>query len=662
MKKFESFVTKYRYLLLTVTILLLAVMQLMNLGFVGWTYLLAPVVLFGFVFQPGKAPSFIAAILTLVAIVLEIIWSQRANLDLRWSVIISFGVITWILALFIGALKKLKIRVEAKGKRYNTLSKNLSKKLEDELSSEVDKAKRESSALKLAIRSGGIGIWDWDLDTNELHWDDQMFLLYGKSKGGFEVNYHNWENCVLEEDRNDFSFGIQDAIRGAESCNLNFRIIWPDNSIRHIKMLGYVERDKSNKALRIVGTNWDISQDKQMENALVSYKDQLEEIVERRTNVMQQLNENLLRNEDLLDQMSEISKIGGWEYSADTKELNWTKEVFKIHGLDKEQAPSLEESLSFFSPEVKGLVQRSYNNCVGRKEEFELEVPFITAKENRIWVRVIGKPRIRKGQIIGMSGVIQDITSEKELKENLIKINEELDRDLAKKTELLKQSTQEMETFSYTVSHDLRTPLRAIEGFSKALQDNYAGILDEDGDRWLKYIVDNTNKMGVLITDILAYSRVQRSEIQEEELNMNKLLEEKFDEVKQFYREKVIKINVEKLPRVTGDRNLVGQIWLNLLDNALKFSSENEEIKIEVRGKIENEMCLFTVSDKGVGFDQRYVDKIFVIFQRLHGEDEFKGSGVGLAIVERIIKKHGGWVSAEAELNKGASVTFALPV
>jgi light-regulated signal transduction histidine kinase (bacteriophytochrome) len=300
--------------------------------------------------------------------------------------------------------------------------------------------------------------------------------------------------------------------------------------------------------------------------------------------------------------------------------------------------------------------------CREYAEPFEFELPIITANKDRVWVKSKGKPIIEDGKVIGISGIIQEVTNEKAMRENLIAINEELDSKVIKLTEELSFSDKELETFTYTVSHDLRSPLLAIEGFSNALQENYVNILDEDGKRWLKYIVDNSVKMGTLISDILVFSRVRRTFIEPVEVNINQIIENKFDELKHLYKNNIIKLNVEKLPKFTGDKNLFNILWNNLLSNALKFSSTKEEIQIEITGKIEKEIAIYEIKDNGVGFDEKYIHKLFVVFQRLHATDEFEGSGVGLAIVETIIKKHNGWVKITTKVGQGTTLTYGIPI
>jgi PAS domain S-box-containing protein len=377
---------------------------------------------------------------------------------------------------------------------------------------------------------------------------------------------------------------------------------------------------------------------------------------------MAELNKSLIRSEELLKGISEIGGIGGWHYDLKTRDMNWTDEVFHIFELPIGEIPSFEEIIHFYAPEARGVVKKSFKNCEEHSEPFEFELPLVVQEDKIIWVQMKGKPVTLNGEVTAITGIIHDVSNEKEVRDSLININEQLDIQVQKLKDELEASIQELETFTYTVSHDLRSPLRAIEGFSKALLDSYGRIIDEDGERWLRYIMSNTDKMGTLITDILNFSRVGRTVVQPVEVNMNKLLEEKFDELKKDYHDKVIKLNVEKLPKVVCDKMLVGQVWNNLLNNALKFSSEKEEISIEVSSKIENDYALFTVKDFGVGFDEKYIQKLFVVFQRLHGPDEFPGSGVGLAIVDRIMRKHGGWVQAKGEEGVGASFTFALPL
>ena len=232
--------------------------------------------------------------------------------------------------------------------------------------------------------------------------------------------------------------------------------------------------------------------------------------------------------------------------------------------------------------------------------------------------------------------------------------------DRKKAEDALNRSNEELEAFSYSVSHDLRAPLRGIIGFTNILEEDYSSKLDDEAKRITTIIKNNTIKMGTLIDDLLSFSRLGRQPITKTTVNSN-------DIVRELIHEPAVKNNhqptwiVPNLPTVHADPNTIRQVWTNLLSNAVKYSNKNQHPVVEV-GSINNEHeTVFFVKDNGVGFDTKYKDKLFKVFQRLHSAAEFEGTGVGLAIVERIINKHGGRVWAEAAVGEGACFYFSLP-
>ncbi len=235
----------------------------------------------------------------------------------------------------------------------------------------------------------------------------------------------------------------------------------------------------------------------------------------------------------------------------------------------------------------------------------------------------------------------------------------ELERRVAERTAELEVVNKELESFSYSVSHDLRSPLRAVDGFSRILEEDYSEKLDDEGRRLLKVIRDSGRKMGVLIDDLLAFSRLGRKPVAASEIDMAALAKEVLSELRPGGTAAQVKFDV--LPRAWGDPTLVKQVWANLLSNALKFSSKREQPMVEVRGWPDDEDNVYCVKDNGAGFDMRYYDKLFGVFQRLHSSDEFPGTGVGLAIVQRVVARHGGRAWAEGKEGDGATFFFALP-
>jgi PAS domain S-box-containing protein len=236
-----------------------------------------------------------------------------------------------------------------------------------------------------------------------------------------------------------------------------------------------------------------------------------------------------------------------------------------------------------------------------------------------------------------------------------------LTTELQEEKRKLELSNKELEAFSYSVSHDLRAPLRHINGYVEMLQEKYTLDLPQQAQHYLSVITNAARQMGVLIDELLQFSRMGRQELRKTEFDMNDLIEKELDSVQQHTANRIILWNKQKLPRVFGDSTLLKQVWMNLLDNALKYTSKNQNTEIEI-GFTENEThVVFFVRDNGVGFDMKYAHKLFGVFQRLHSQAEFEGTGIGLANVQRIVHKHNGRVWAEAEPNNGATFFFSIP-
>ena len=232
---------------------------------------------------------------------------------------------------------------------------------------------------------------------------------------------------------------------------------------------------------------------------------------------------------------------------------------------------------------------------------------------------------------------------------------------LTVRTNQLEALNTELEAFSYSVSHDLRAPLRGIIGFSSILEEDYGNVLDDEGKRITSVIKSNTIKMGRLIDDLLAFSRMGRQEILKTNIDTRKMVEEVIEELTPKVKAKYIHWTIHSLPKVNGDMNTIRQVWINLISNAIKYSGDKEKQCIEIGFADQGRQFVFYVKDNGVGFDEKYKDKLFKVFQRLHSAEEFEGTGVGLALVEKIISKHGGKVWAEGKKNEGACFYFSLP-
>ena len=246
-----------------------------------------------------------------------------------------------------------------------------------------------------------------------------------------------------------------------------------------------------------------------------------------------------------------------------------------------------------------------------------------------------------------------DITQRKQAEEEIIILNEELEKRV-------KERTEEIESFSYSVSHDLRGPLRAVNGYAKILEEDYNSVLDAEGKRLLNEIQYNALKMGVLIDDLLAFARLGRKEVQGSKIDMNKLTATAIRDINQT-TDHHAQIKISKLLSVKADHALLEHVMNNLISNAIKYSSKKENPVVVIKSKRGNRELIYSVSDNGVGFEMEYQHKLFGVFQRLHSADDFPGTGVGLAIAQRIIKKHNGKIWAEGKPGEGATFYFSLP-
>lgn len=237
----------------------------------------------------------------------------------------------------------------------------------------------------------------------------------------------------------------------------------------------------------------------------------------------------------------------------------------------------------------------------------------------------------------------------------------ELERRVAERTAQLEAANRELESFSYSVSHDLRAPLRAVDGFARMLEEDYGARLDEEGRRRLAVVRDSAQRMGRLIDGLLKFSRLGRAPLAASALDMAALVRGALEELGAAAAEPRVTIEIGALPAASGDPVLLRQVWLNLLENAVKFSARRDFPRIEVGGRGEEAQAVYWVRDNGAGFDMRYSDKLFGVFQRLHDPGEYPGTGIGLATVQRIVARHGGRVWAEGEPDKGATFYFSLP-
>jgi PAS domain S-box-containing protein len=369
---------------------------------------------------------------------------------------------------------------------------------------------RMNERFALAANAARLGVWDWNIQKNELVWDDRMYALYGVKRDDFAGAYDAWLKGVHPDDRAASDEISKQARRGEREYDTEFRVVWPDGSVHYLKAYGQFVRDAEGKPSRMTGVNY-------------------------------------------------------------------------------------------------------------------------------------------------------DITEQRRAQEEIRTLNQELEHRVADRTAQLEAATNELEALAYSLAHDLRAPLRGIDGFSQAILDEYAGMFDAQGKRHLDRIRSAAQFMGQLIDDMLNLVRVSRSTMNMQHLDLSTMMREIAHELTARDPERRVEFVIQKDVLVRGDGRLLRIALEHLLGNAWKFTSQHPAARIECGVQDNNGTPVYFVRDDGVGFDMRYAEKLFGAFQRLHSAPEYPGTGVGLAAVQRIIRRHGGTVWAEGKEEHGATFYFTLP-
>ena len=342
--------------------------------------------------------------------------------------------------------------------------------------------------------------------------------------------------------------------------------------------------------------------------------------------------------------------------------VSWNIGANKIKGYRPDEIIGAHYSCFFTEEDIAaGVPMRDLEDAVTRGR-LEIEGWRVRKDGSRFWSSsLVTTLRDEEGIVRGFSRVTRDTTERKQAEQFRREFSSRLERRVAERTAQLEAANRELEAFSYTVSHDLRAPLRHIDGFVQLLNKREGERLDPTSARYLRIIGEAANKMGKLIDELLELSRTGRTDMRVHKVDLNALLDEVRRELAPTMTNRKIRWDVSKLPAVEGDSTLLKVVLINLISNALKYTSPRREAYIAVGYKPgDSGRAVIFVKDNGVGFNMKYVNKLFGVFQRLHRDEEFEGTGIGLATVRRIIHRHGGQVWAESEEGRGATFFFSI--
>jgi PAS domain S-box-containing protein len=501
-----------------------------------------------------------------------------------------------------------------------------------------EKLRENESRLREAQNLAHLGFWLWDIKTGNVEWSEEVFKIFCLDPETFKPQI----NSILElspwpeENQRDKEL-ISRAIESQNPGTYEQRFMRPDKSIGYYYSTFRGTYDEKGDLISIVGTILDITERKLAEDALRISEDKFKYIFDH-------------------------SPIGK-SVTKPNGEISVNKAFCEITGYPPEELKNMKwQDISH--PDDIEMTQSKMNSLVsGERDSVRFEKRYIHKNGNIVWTDVASAlRRDHNGNPLYFLTAIIDINDRKNAEETIHRLNEELELKVIQRTELLEAANKELEAFSYSVSHDLRAPLRSVHGFTKILLEDYESKLDNEGKRICGIISSSATRMGELIDDLLSFSRIGRSRLNPSVIDMKKMAKIVYEGITSPAERKRIKLTIGNLPKAFGDVILLGQVWTNLISNAVKYTSKKDISEIKIDSEADDEMITYYIKDNGVGFDNQYANKLFGVFQRLHSETEFEGNGVGLAIVQRIVLKHSGKVWADGDIGKGATFYFSLPL
>ena len=505
-----------------------------------------------------------------------------------------------------------------------------------------EQALKDSEArLELALKGADLGTWDFYIPENKMVHNKRWAEMLGYYFENTVVTQQFWEKFLHPDDRDNAYNAFQEHVKGKTPFyEATIRMLASNGEWKWILDKGkVVEWDKAGNPVRASGIHQDITALKIYQQQLFNQKKFLQEIVNAIPNLVYVKN----INEEFVTVNNALAEF-----------LGTSSEELLRYKRNKDQD---------YSEALQKLFEKDFDVFIGKKQIItdEQEITNV-ATGKTYWLQSIKLPLMDdEGNFSEILSVSMNVTEIKNKEHELSLLNDGLEQKVMERTSMLESANKELETFNYSVSHDLRTPLRSIDIFAYFLEKNHKQLLDKDGLENISQIRQSIVKMSALIDNLLIFSKIGRWDKKQDKINTKELVEEVIQELGEHEQIEQYKFVIGELPVIPGDYKMFRQAFMNLISNAIKFSKVRKKPQIEFFGWEDERSVTIGIKDNGVGFSMEFKDKLFKALKRLHSDEQFDGSGIGLAIVERIIKRHKGSIWADSTEQKGTTFFFSIP-
>ena len=477
-------------------------------------------------------------------------------------------------------------------------------------------------------RVSGLGSWDLHVPSGKAIWSKEEYRLLGYDPKKDDATPDNFLARIHEADRERTLKALNKPFEDKSIYKAEFRLVTPDGKVRYVAERGRVIFNKDDKAERFIGTTLDVTERVEAEKKLKESEKELSKILENMQDTF-------------------------YRTDIEGRVIRVSPSVETLLGYKPEEVLGMKIVDLYVHPEERQRLFNQLQETGGKVQAFE--APLKHKDGSIVWVSTNAQYYLKNGEVQGIEGTTRNINQLKLAQEELCMHQKELES-------MVEERTRELEAFSYSVSHDLRAPLRSINGFSQLIEEEYSNLMDEQGKDYLRRVRASTRRMSDLIDDLLQLTRINRQSTKVDDVEISSIVTNIIGELSLEEPNRMVKTIIAPAIVVKGDERLLEIGLRNLLKNAWKFTEKKPEAVIEfgISQQAELPSPVYFLRDNGVGFDMKYMDKLFLPFHRLHNVEEFKGTGIGLAIVKRVIERHNGRVWADSIENQGATFYFSL--